>query len=395
MRYSADRFHHSQCYKCCFDKRKTGELNMYDDCVYKIKDSVDLFLSNDTYILAYYMNTRQKKSFRVNTEAVYLLENIDGVKNVGEIKEFMYQNYGVETNTIDNVLAIMEKNRIITVKNVCTDILSVNEKNRYSRQINYFAEFLNSEEDGIKAQKKIIDSKVLIFGVGAVGGDVAFELAMAGVKHITLYDFDSVEKSDVARHMGYRDDYVGKNKAEALANELKKINNEIIVNIVCEGMKPETNVEHLIEGYDFVVNTLDEPYIGYTSAKISRICVKYKIPHYIAGGFDAHLASTGELVIPYVTPCVECYADYFKESLKNWKPKKHPVTIRYTEIGGLSCMSLFSASYACIEIIKCLAGLVRMEDNYKIRGEFLFNNMSLTYLSVKRNRNCPICGVHS
>ena len=42
-------------------------------------------------------------------------------------------------------------------------------------------------------------------------------------------------------------------------------------------------------------------------------CVKYKIAHYIAGGFDAHLASTGELIIPYVTPCVECYAKRLKK----------------------------------------------------------------------------------
>ena len=101
---------------------------------------------------------------------------------------------------------------------------------------------------------------------------------------------------------------------------------------------------------------------------------------------------TGELIIPYVTPCVECYASHFKKVLKDWKPKKHPVVRRYDEIGGLSSMSLFSSSYACIEIVKYLAGLVPMTDSYKIRGEFLFHDMSLTYLNVKKNPDCPICG---
>ena len=55
-------------------------------------------------------------------------------------------------------------------------------------------------------------------------------------------------------------------------------------------------------------------------------------------------------------------------------------------------MSLFSSSYACIEIIKYITGLVQMEDSYKIRGEFLFHDMSLTYLNVKKNPECPICG---
>lgn len=157
-------------------------------------------------------------------------------------------------------------------------------------------------------------------------------------------------------------------------------------------MQPTSDIVGLINTATFVINTLDEPYIGYTSSKISRICVKNRIPHYIAGGFDAHLASTGELIIPYVTPCVECYSMHFKEILKDWKPKKHPVQKRFYEIGGLASMSLFSSSYACIEIIKYLAGLINTNDCYKGRGEFLFHNMSLTYLNIKKNPDCPICG---
>ena len=60
-----------------------------DNDIYKIKDSVDLFLSNESYILAYFMNTRQRKSFRVNKEAVHLLECIDGTRNLAEIKEII------------------------------------------------------------------------------------------------------------------------------------------------------------------------------------------------------------------------------------------------------------------------------------------------------------------
>lgn len=215
---------------------------------------------------------------------------------------------------------------------------------------------------------------------------------MAGVGNIVLYDFDKTDFSDVARHMYYKEKNMGEAKIEALAVELKRINSKIKVQLINESMKPETAVEELIQSADFVVNTMDEPYIGYTASKISRICVKHRIAHYIAGGFDAHLASTGELIIPYITPCVECYATHFKETLKGWKPKTHPVKSRYTEIGGLSSMSLFSASYACIEIIKYIAGLVSMENSFKIRGEFLFHDMSLTYLNVEKNPDCPVCG---
>ena len=360
--------------------------------VLKIKDSVDLFLSNDRYLMVYYMNSRQRKSFRVNEEMIHLLETIDGVKNIKNICEVMESRWNIEPSYVEDVLNMLQKNRIITEIVSEQTLLSPDLMERYKRQINYFAEFLGSEYEGIVAQRKILDTHILVFGCGAVGGDIAEQLAMAGVGHITLFDHDKVEKTDLSRHMYYREEYNSFDKVEALRTELLRINPDIQVECIVDTMQPESDIVDMIGSVDFVVNTLDEPYIGYTAAKISRICVKYRIPHYIAGGFDAHLASTGELIIPYVTPCVECYATHFKKVLKDWKPKKHPVKKRYTEIGGLSCMSLFSSSYACIEIIKYIAGLVEMEDSFKIRGEFLFRDMSLTYLNVKKNPACPICG---
>ena len=38
---------------------------MENTAIYKIKDSVDLFLSNETFIMAYYMNTRQRIILRL------------------------------------------------------------------------------------------------------------------------------------------------------------------------------------------------------------------------------------------------------------------------------------------------------------------------------------------
>lgn len=48
--------------------------------IFKIKDSVDLFLSNEKYIIVYFMNSRQRKSFRVNDDMLRLFELIDGEK---------------------------------------------------------------------------------------------------------------------------------------------------------------------------------------------------------------------------------------------------------------------------------------------------------------------------
>ena len=50
--------------------------------IIKIKDSIDLFLSNEHFLMVYYMNSRQRKSFRINEETVKLIEKIDGKKNI-------------------------------------------------------------------------------------------------------------------------------------------------------------------------------------------------------------------------------------------------------------------------------------------------------------------------
>lgn len=365
---------------------------MNSTTVFKIKDSVDLFLSNERYLMAYFMNSRQRKSFKVNSDMLHLLELIDGENTVQALQDKMYNQFEINPDNTIEILTLLLKNKIITEVFKKQNILPGSILNRYSRQINYFSEFLESEIDGIKAQKKIIDSHILVFGCGAIGGNISVELAMAGVGHISLYDYDIVEESDVSRHIFYREKYLGLPKTAALKSALQDINSAIEVTTYNESMKPTSNIESIIKSADFVINTLDEPYIGYTASKISRICIKHQIPHFIAGGFDAHLSSTGELIIPYVTPCVECYADHFKVVLKGWKPRKHPVKSRYTEIGGLASTSLFSSSYACIEILKYIAGLTKMEETYKIRGEFLFHDMSLTYLDVKRNPHCPVCG---
>ena len=337
------------------------------------------------------MNSRQRKSFRINEYAVHLLEQIDGIKTIAWLKNYMYKTYGINETEVDDVVATMIHNNILSeIKPLA--ILDRDDEERFTRQINYFSEFLGGDEAGLTAQKKLFDTRVLLFGCGAIGGGIATELAMAGIRNLSLFDADIVEKTDAARHIYFKGDYVGLKKTAALKKHLKSIDHKMNIQCINQYMHPTDEIEDLIRSYDFVVNTLDEPYIGYTSAKISRICVKHKIPHFIAGGFDAHLASTGELIIPYVTPCVECYADYFKTTLKSWKPKKHPVQVRYKRIGGLSSMGLFSASFAAIEIIKTITGIVDIDNAFKVRGELLFDDYSLTYLNVKKNPDCPICG---
>ena len=67
---------------------------------------------------------------------------------------------------------------------------------------------------------RLLDSTVILFGCGSVGGPVACSLAQAGVGRIVLIDPDSLSWPNVGRHpVGASS--IGQNKAEALADRLQ------------------------------------------------------------------------------------------------------------------------------------------------------------------------------
>lgn len=360
--------------------------------VYKIRDGVDLYLNQNELLTIYFMNTRLRKQFKVSEVIVSILENIDGEQSVNEIHNKLQEDLNCKID-IKDIVSVL--NKLINL-NVVIEKVNLDENKdlimRYDRQINFFGDFVNGNYKSIKAQHGLKNSNILIFGCGAIGGDIAIHLAMCGVENFILYDYDIVEESDITRHMYYKKKYVGMKKIDALENYLLTINENINVKKVDEVLIPNKDIEELIEQATFVINTADEPYIGYTSMKISRSCTIKRKAHFIAGGFDAHLASSGELIIPGVTPCVDCYAQHFKEVLEGWKPKKHPVIDRHLELGGLASMSLFSASYASIEIVKYICGLINPKEYSNTRGEFLFGAMDITYLDVTRDKKCKVCG---
>src|SRR3989338_9343133 len=86
--------------------------------------------------------------------------------------------------------------------------LSKEERTQYSRH-------LNMPEVGEEGQKKLLQSKVLIVGVGGLGSPVAYYLAAAGVGTLGLIDFDRVYRSHFQRQILYTANQVGELKIDS------------------------------------------------------------------------------------------------------------------------------------------------------------------------------------
>lgn len=357
---------------------------------YKIRDCVDVYTLKDNILMFYFINTRKTYEYKVNEASIKLISLINGERSVDDLVNIYNITYkrNVSKESIMQILTfLMSINVVVEIE----PNYKVNIDPRYERQINYLSELALGEFSGIENHNKLVDTKFLILGVGGVGGDIALLLAMAGVKEITVLDHDNVTDSDITRHMYFRKKYIGHKKVDAIKEELRMINPDIIVNCLCFAYRPDTDIDEWIDKSDFVINSADEPYIGYTSIKLSRRCYEKNKPHYIAGGFDIHVMSTGELIIPGVTPCVNCYMRYFKKKLSNWIPENKKVHDTMNEYGGFASQSLFSASYAIVQIIKYICGS-EFESERLTRGEVDFEKYNIQYLDVKKDPECPVCG---
>ena len=76
-----------------------------------------------------------------------------------------------------------------------------------------------------------------VIGVGAVGRQIALQLASIGIRNLQLIDFDQVELTNVTTQ-GYRPDQIGQFKVEATAADVKAMDPEIEVDVIADRYRP-------------------------------------------------------------------------------------------------------------------------------------------------------------
>ena len=98
--------------------------------------------------------------------------------------------------------------------------------------------------------------KILLIGVGGVGGACAVSLVRSGIHNLTIVDFDNVEKSNLNRQAVAKNSTLGKKKVEVLKDLLLDINP--LVNIKClDIFLDENNIDEVIKDYDYVIDACD------------------------------------------------------------------------------------------------------------------------------------------
>lgn len=155
---------------------------------------------------------------------------------------------------------------------------------------------------GEEGQRRLMSSRAVVIGCGALGSFHATALARAGVGELVLIDRDYIEESNLQRQWLYdeADAHEVLPKAVAAERKLRKVNSEISVTGIVTDVDA-ANAERLIDKADVVLDGSDNFAVRYL---LNEAAVKHSIP-WIYGAAVGSYGVTAT-ILPGQTPCLAC-----------------------------------------------------------------------------------------
>lgn len=248
--------------------------------------------------------------------------------------------------------------------------LTADQMRRYSRH-------LLLSEVGVKGQRRLRASKVLLVGAGGLGAPAALYLAAAGVGEIGLVDFDRVEASNLQRQVLYGTHDVGRPKLAAAKDRLTDLNPDVVVRPFEQKLTSE-NALDILQPYDVILDGTDNFPTRYLVNDASVILGKPNVYGSIyrfegqASVFDARRG-----------PCYRCLYP---------EPPPPGLVPSCAEGGVLGVLPGLVGTIQATEAVKLLLGI----GEPLVGRLLLLDALSLRFreLRLRKNPDCVLCGTH-
>lgn len=241
-----------------------------------------------------------------------------------------------------------------------------NQLLRYSRQI------MLPQIDAL-GQQKLLDSSVLIVGMGGLGSPAAMYLASAGVGQLVLADFDKVEISNLQRQIIHGTNAIGRDKVDSAYDTLKQLNPDIAITRFKHKLDDQT-LDDLVPQVDLVVDGCDN---FATRFAVNRACVKHRKP--LVSG--AAIRFEGQLSVFLNDGNGPCYHCLYKEGGEE--------EMRCSENGVLAPVTGVIGSLQAVEAIKVL-----LKIGEPLAGRLLVFDalhMEIRTLKLRKDPTCGVC----
>ena len=229
----------------------------------------------------------------------------------------------------------------------------------------------------MKGQKQLKAARVLCIGAGGLGSPLCLYLTAAGVGTIGIVDFDTVDVTNLQRQILHTTADIGRPKIDSARETLEAINPHVKIETHSLRLSSENALE-LIGKYDIIVDGTDNFATRYL---VNDACVLLGKP-YVYGSifrFDGQVTVFDSLR----GPCYRCLYP---------APPPPGLVPNCAEGGVLGVLPGIIGSLQAIETIKLIIG----QGDSLVGRLMLFDALQLKFreLKLKKDPDCPICGVH-
>jgi molybdopterin/thiamine biosynthesis adenylyltransferase len=242
--------------------------------------------------------------------------------------------------------------------------LSEIQKQRYSRH-------LMLSEIGEAGQKKILEARVLVVGVGGLGSPISLYLAAAGVGHLGIIDSDKVDISNLQRQIIHSTDTINVPKVISAKQAINRLNPDVEVITYQERLTDNNSID-IIREYDIIVDACDNLQARYV---INDACIECNKP--FVHGSIYQFEGMATVFFPKEGPCYRCL---YPTQPPDW------IMPGPMDRGLLGVLPGVIGTIEATETIKLILGIGEI-----LKGKLLIYNaldMEFQKLDIKTNMEC-------
>lgn len=104
--------------------------------------------------------------------------------------------------------------------------------------------------------KKLVSTRIIVFGTGGVGSAVCNFLVRSGICNLTIVDFDTIDITNLNRQLVANIGNVGKLKVEEMKNQLLGINPEANITAIAEKYDENSKID--LSQFDIIIDCIDD-----------------------------------------------------------------------------------------------------------------------------------------
>ncbi len=228
---------------------------------------------------------------------------------------------------------------------------------------------------GVEAQQKLQKARVLVIGAGGLGSPCLFQLAAAGIGHLTVVEGDTIDLSNLNRQILHTTERLGRSKVESAGETLRALRPDLDLTLT-NARFAAGNALELLADCDLFVDASDN-YETRFLANDAAVLARKPLVHGSVFRYEGQLMD----IVPGEGPCLRCLYP---------SPPPPGTMPSGAEAGVPGYVPGVIGALQAAEVVKLITGIGEPLIGRMIVFDSLY--MGFDELTVRRHAECPACG---